>query len=489
MNDATDPNARPSAPLAFWAGVAAAVALIALPPPEGLSEPAMAAAGIGLMMAIWWLTEALPLPATALAPLALFPLLGVAPLEAVATAYADPLILLFLGGFLIARAIEAWDLHRRLAVAALARTGRRPSSVVAAIMAAAAFLSLWISNTAATMVMAPIAAAVAAARPQDADEDADEDEDEDEDYAAALMLGVAFAATIGGMGSLIGTPPNALFAAYMREAHGIEIGFADWMLVGLPIALILLPIAWAVLTRFAFRLKDAAALTPAALGPIAPMSAGARRVAIVACCAAAGWIARPGIAALAPELQLSDAGIAMLAALALFALPSGAPERPRLLDWETAAGLRWDVLLLFGGGLALAQAIDRTGLALWIGDRAQALEGWPVWALIAAIALVIVYLGELASNTAMAAVFLPVAGATALGLGADPLAFALPVALAASIGFMLPVATPPNAIAFAHPAVTRARMLRAGAPLDLIGVIVALLIGGVLGPLVFGATS
>lgn len=461
--------------IAFWSGGAVAAAMVAVPPTDSLSAAAMAVAGVGLMMAIWWMTEAVPLPATALAPLALFPLLGVAPIAEVGAAYADPLIFLFLGGFLIARAIERWGLHRRLAMAALAGAGGRPVRTVGAVMAATAFLSLWISNTASAMVMAPIAASIAAARPTD------------ERFAAALMLGVAFAATIGGMGTVIGTPPNALFAAYMRESHSVEIGFSEWMAVGLPVALILLPIAWVLLTRVFFPPEGGAiALTLEGGGAMSP---GARRTAIVAGLAALGWIFRPALAANVPGLDLSDAGIAMLAALALFVTPSGEKPGQRLLDWETAAGLRWDVLILFGGGLALADAIDGAGLAAWIGLQAQALSSWPTLALLTVFALIIVYLGELASNTAMAAIFLPVAGAAAVGMGADPLVFALPVALAASIGFMLPVATPPNAIVFIHPAVTRARMLRAGAPLDLIGVVVALAAGALLAPLVFGTAG
>jgi sodium-dependent dicarboxylate transporter 2/3/5 len=216
------------------------------------------------------------------------------------------------------------------------------------------------------------------------------------------------------------------------------------------------------------------------------MSAGERRVAAVSGLTALAWVSRPALAGLFPDLALSDAGIAVAGAMALFVLPSGDGKNSRLLDWETAAGLRWDVLILFGGGLALAAAIDDTGLAAWIGARAEALAGFPVIAILAILAAIIVYLGELASNTAMAAIFLPVAGAMALAMGADPLAFALPVAMAASIGFMLPVATPPNAIVFSNPAVTRADMIRAGAWLDIIGIAVALAAGSLLGPLVFG---
>lgn len=455
----------------LWGGFLGAALFVLTDPPDGFPAPAWTTAGVALLMAAWWVTEALPLAATALVPIAALPLLGVLSLERIAPPYANPLIFLFLGGFLIARAMEQSGLHRRVAMTIIGWAGRRPHAVIGAFMVATAFLSLWISNTAATMVMAPIAGSIAAVRDDDGD-----------GFAPALMLGTAFAATIGGMGSIIGTPPNAIFAAYMREAHGVEIGFAQWMAIGLPAVLILLPVTWFFLTRISFRI-DGASLAGMPEPP-GPMTARERRVALIAVAAACGWIFRPLLQQLLPGIGLSDAGIAMLAALALFAVPAGSGSREPLLTWEQAAGLRWDVLILVGGGLALATAISETGLADWIGQSARVLAGLPPFALIAAVALVIVYLGELASNTAMAAIFLPVAGAAAIGLGYDPVAFALPVALAASVGFMLPVATPPNAIVFSYGAVTSRRMLRAGAPLDLIGVAVAVLAGVVLGPLV-----
>lgn len=452
-------------------GIAVAVAGIILPPQAGLGAGAQAAAGIGILMAVLWVTESVPLAVTALVPLVLFPAAGIASVGDLSSSYANPVIFLFLGGFLIAKAIEKWRLHIRLAFAILARTKGDAKRVVLSLMVATAFLSLWISNTASAMVAAPIAASIAALRSRD------------DGFAPALMLGVAYAATIGGMGSLIGTPPNALFAAYMQETHGIVIGFAEWMLVGLPVVIVLLPVTWLVLTRFSFSIAPGAIAVD--FPRPAPMSAGERRVAIVAALTALGWMLRPLLSDLVPQLGLSDAGIAMTGALALFVIPAGSGHAGRLLDWDTASTLRWDVLILFGGGLSLASAIDSTGLAAWIGDRAQDLQGLPTVWILFAMALIIVYLGELASNTAMAAIFLPVAGAAAVGMGADPLTFALPVAMAASIGFMLPVATPPNAIVFANPAVTRADMLRAGAPLDLIGIVIAMAAGMLLGPVVF----
>ncbi len=457
---------------ALFAGPFLMAFILALPAPPGLGYEAWLAAGLALWMAIWWLREAVPLAATALLPLALAPLLGLAPLEEVTRAYSHPLILLFLGGFLLARAIERWELHARIAHGLLGLAGDRPARILGAVMAATAFLSLWISNTASAMVMAPIAAALAGGAHAGGR------------FATALMLGVAFAATIGGMGSLIGTPPNAIFAALMAQTYGVEIGFARWAMLGLPVALLLLALAWAMLARWSPGLGPVHAVVARAEST-GPMTRGERKVAWIAGLTALAWIARPFVQSVFPDLALSDAGIAMLAALALFSLSSGEAGGGRLLDWETAVGLRWDVLILFGGGLALAGLIEESGLAPWIGGQVARLEGLPMAALVLIMAALIVYIGELASNTAMAAIFLPIAGASASSLGVDPVLFMVPVALAASVGFMLPVATPPNAIVFSHAAVSRADMLKAGAPLDLIGIAVAVGLSLVLGPLVF----
>ena len=445
------------------------IATLILPPPADLSADAWAAAGLGMMMAIWWLTEAVPLAVTALLPLAVWPILSGAGTAELSGSYAHPLIFLFLGGFFLAAAIERSGLHRRIAHGALRIAGQSQGRVLAAIMGVTAFLSLWISNTASAMVMAPIAAAVAGAGTTDAGDR----------FPAALMLGVAFAATIGGMGSLIGTPPNAVFAAYMADVYGIRIGFAEWAAVGAPVALCLLVIAWLVLRWFG----DSAWTGGDGVGSLPGVTAAERRVGLVAGLTALAWLTRPVAEIWIGTGVPGDAGIAILAAIALFIVPDGAGGR--LLDWPGAVTIRWDILLLFGGGLALAQILDQTGLAQWIGAGASALHWMPIAVLIVLIAAVVVYLGELASNTAMAAVFLPIAGATAAALSTDPVLFTVPIALAASVGFMLPVATPPNAIVFTHPAVTRPRMLAAGAPLDLIGIALAAGLGGILAGWVF----
>ena len=478
-------SGRPLARAALLAGpVVAGVILLAIHP-EGLSPAGGRVLALAVWMALWWMSEAVPLAVTALLPLIAFPLMGIAGPGTVAASYVHPLILLFLGGFLLASGMQKWQLHRRLALHVLAISGGAPAAVIAAIMAVSAFLSLWISNTAAAMVMLPVGQAVVLTLRTTCPGASDA---ELADYNAALILGIAYAATIGGMGTLIGTPPNALFAAYMLKEHGVAIGFAHWMLLGVPIVMVLLPAAWLLLTRGVFKVPpgghgEAGSMLKAEVAALPRLSPGERRVAMVMLATAAAWMFRPLIARLLPGLPVSDTGIALTAAALLFVLRA---EGRALIGWRQVVGINWSVLILFGGGLALAAAIDSSGLDGWIAHAAEGLAGLPWLALLAIVAVIIVALGELASNTAMAAVFLPVAGATAIGMGAGPLALALPVALFASVGFMLPVATPPNAIVFSSRAVTARQMLKAGACLDVIAIIVVVVMASLLGPLVFG---
>lgn len=483
-------------------GFACALAAFWAPLPEGLSEEARRAAVIGSVMALLWMTEVLPLAATALIPVAVFPLTRIADMEAVARAYAHPLVFLFLGGFVLAAAMQRWQLDKRLSLFALRIAGSRQDLQVLSIMMATAFLSMWISNTATTMVMMPIGLAMLAALaratgtpagsvegapkpPPGADQAANSAVCQTGAFGAAMMLGIAFAATIGGMGSLIGTPPNALFAAFVQQSYGVTIGFGRWMMLGVPIVVVLLPITWLLLTRFVFRLPAQESASEQHLDKPPPMSAGQKIVAAVLASAGLAWIFRPYLAKWLGLPGLSDAGIAVTAALLLFVLPANKEFSRALLNWDDVKAIRWDVLILFGGGLALADAIRTTGLAGWIGGGTAHLGGVPIIALVLIMMVLIVYLGELASNTAMAAVFLPIAGAAAAGLSAEPLAIVLPVALAASLGFMLPVATPPNAIVYGSGAVTARDMLRAGAVLDVISIVIVFAIATTLGPIIF----
>ena len=473
-----------------------AAAIIASPGPSDLSPTGKAVAAVAVLMALWWMSEAIPIAVTALLPLILFPPLGIAGIDATARAYAHPLIFLFLGGFLMAQAMERWNLNGRIAYRILRYSSMRPAGIIAGVMVATAFLSMWVSNTATAMMMLPIGQSIILTVRKSADDAKPADILA---FSSALMLGIAYAATIGGMGTLIGTPPNALFASFVADVFWIEISFARWMLVGIPAVLLLLPIAWLVLTRVVFPVSPSLPAISGKrlekrIGDFGPVSTAEKRVALLLSIAALGWIFRPLIETYMPELALSDAGIAITIATMLFIIPSNRASgrfphfwKPAkiaggfLLTWDDAMKLRWDVLILFGGGLALANVIGDSGLANWIAGTASALEALPWVLLIAVVAAIVIALGELASNTAIAAVFLPVAAAAAFGLGIHPVLLTMAIALAASLGFMLPVATPPNAIIYGSGVVTIDDMLKAGFLLDVIGVGVVTLLAATIG--------
>ncbi len=463
--------------LALWvvpAGIAFFFVLLILPAPAGMPKAAWRVAAVGLLMAFWWVTEVLPVAATALLPILLFPLLGIAGLRTAAAPYADPVIFLFLGGLVLGMALQKWGLHLRIALRIIAWVGLRPANLVLGFMAATAFLSMWVSNTATAAMMMPVGVSLVVLLVGAPAELASVPREKAE-FARALLLGIAYAATIGGMATLIGTPPNALFAGFMRRIDGIEIGFAQWMMLGVPIAVVFLLGAWLLLTRVIFRVP--AAETPAMrermaamLGALPPMSRPEMLVGLVFLAAAAAWISRPELARIIPGLD--DTVIAIAAAFALFIIPSG--RDGFLMDWASAARLPWDVLLLFGGGLSLASAITDSGLSAWIGDALSQLGVLPVIVLIGALMLVTIALSELVSNTATAAALLPVVASIGGGLGLDPIALTVPVVLAASCAFMLPVATPPNALAFGSGCFTVAQMARAGFLVDTLGIALVL---------------
>lgn len=465
------------------AGPVALLAMLLAPPPASVSPQAWAVAAVGLFMVIWWMTEAVPLATTALLPVLLFPVLDVMEVRHAATSYAHPLIFLFLGGFLLARAMERWQLHRRIALHVMRLGGNSLNALIFSVMSATAFLSMWVSNTATAMMMLPIGQSIVTTVVAQSGPVQQIDLNK---FSAALMLGIAYAATIGGMGTLIGTPPNALFAGFMSETYAVSISFSQWMMIGIPIVVVLLPVACLVLTRLVFPFSIPQGqmrniLLKDDVDALGPMSRGELLVGLVMAMTAAGWVFRPLISKLYPGLALSDAGIAILAAVMLFVIPADWSKRRFLLAWSDTTKLRWDVLILFGGGLALASAMTQSGLVNVIAQALSVLGALPVFWLVLIVMVVVVYLGELASNTAMAAIFLPISGAFAISIGADPLMLTLPVAVAASLGFMLPVATPPNAIIFGSGAVTVQQMLRAGAILDVVCIVIVAVIVSTLG--------
>jgi solute carrier family 13 (sodium-dependent dicarboxylate transporter), member 2/3/5 len=458
-----------------------------LPPPDGMPLAAWRAAAVGTLMAIWWVTEAIPIPATALLPLVLFPLTGVFGIDAAAAPYANQVIFLFLGGFLIAQAMQRWALHKRIALVVILAVGTRPVRLVGGFMLASAFLSMWVSNTATAVMMLPIGLSVVElSRRGEPGGDASSG---DSNFAVALMLGIAYSCSIGGLGTLIGTPPNALLAGYMQETYGVTIGFGEWMMLGVPVVLIGLPVTWLVLTKVAFPIRlesipGGEETIRSELRGLGGWTSGEVRVGVVFLLAAFAWIFRPLLEVRVPGL--TDAGIAIGAALVLFLLPVDWRRGVFTLQWEDARGLPWDVLVLFGGGLSLAAAISQTGLAAWIGQELAGLQALPTLGLVLAITLVVIFLTELTSNTATAAAFLPILGSLAIGIGQNPLLLVVPAALAASCAFMMPVATPPNAIVYGSSFVTIPQMARAGLYLNLFFAALITLVGYALIVLAFG---
>ena len=441
-------------------------------PPSGLSSMAWATIGLTLLMATWWSTEAIPIPATSLLPILLIPALGIDSLNAATAPYANPTIYLFLGGFVLGLAMERWNLHKRIALMTLLAMGSKPSKQIAGFMMATAFLSMWVSNTATTIMMLPIGLSVIGMLTSEKNTG----EAERERFATALLLAIAYAASVGGIATLIGTPPNALLAAFLAENYDVQIGFGQWMLLGVPVAVIMLAFIWWWLTRGCFNLAghDSTQLIRSELAELGPLSRGEKLVALVFVVTALAWVFQPLISGWVPGVN--DTSIAIAAALALFMIPVDVKQRVFLMNWESASKLPWGVLLLFGGGLSLASVIRSTGLAEWIAQSLGALGALPVIAMIGVVVLVIIFLTEVTSNTATAAAFLPLLGALAVSQGMPAELLAIPAAIAASCAFMMPVATPPNAIVFGTGHMKIQSMIKAGFVLNLFGVVLVTVI-------------
>jgi sodium-dependent dicarboxylate transporter 2/3/5 len=473
--------------------------VLALPAPEGMSPAAWRVAAVALLMAAWWVSEALPVAATGLVPLVLFPLLNVLPIKETASHFAHPVIFLLFGGFVIAIAMEKWNLHRRIALHVLKVAGTRPDALIAGFMVATAAISMWVSNTATTIMMLPIGLSVIALLNAGVGPGAEARDSSgggigpgDDRFATALLLAIAYSASIGGLGTLIGTAPNALFAAYMAEHFGVEIGFAQWMLVGVPLAVVILALAWVVLTRLAFTVGSRPVpgidtVIESELEAMGPVSRGEKLTALVFAVVAFFWITRPALTAWFPGLPLSDPAIAMTGAVALFLIPVDPRRGVFLLDKEWTERIPWGVLVLFGGGLSLAAGISESGLAGAIGEAMQAFAHWPVVAVVLAVTAIVIFLTELTSNTATTIVFLPLATALADAVGVAPTALLVPAVAAASCAFMVPVATPPNAIVFGSGHVTIPQMARTGLFLNLGAILVITAAAYTLAGIVFAA--
>lgn len=472
----------------LWAGpLALFLMLLTNSFQETMSREAWLVAGVGFWMATWWSTEAIPVAATAFIPLVAFPLLQVMPVRAVAQSYAHPTIFLFMGAFVLALAVEKWSLHRRIALTVLSRTGTDGRKLILGFMVASALLSMWMTNTSTAMMLLPIAASVAATVAEKA---VGVSVEEKRRFQVALLLALAYATTIGGMSTIIGTPPNVMLAGFIEETYGLQIAFFDWMLIGLPLALVLLPLGWVVLTRVVFRVDIPA--SPEATNVISgmrremgAMKSSERRVGLLFLSVVLLWMSRKWLNKVSGFEGLSDAGIVMAAALLLFVIPSKRGYATRLMEWEDVARLPWGVLILFGGGLALAAQVSSSGLAVWLGESLLPVANLGTLVLIVAAAGLVVFLTELTSNLATTATFLPVIAAIAAQSGIEPLILCVPVTLAASCAFMLPVATPPNAIVFSSGVLTIPEMVRAGFVMNLVALVVLTLLATLAVPLVF----
>lgn len=435
----------------------------------GLSAHASCAAAVAGWCAWWWIAEPIPIPATSLIPFAVLPFLGVLTHKQVAGAYGHTLVLLFLGGFLLSAAMEKSGAHRRLALGMVRSVGggggRR---LVLGFMLATALLSMWVSNTATALMMLPIALAVL------------DQSDDKVKLAPPLLLGIAYAASIGGIGTPIGTPPNIIFMGVYKEVTGKEIDFASWMTIGIPVVCVMLPVAWLWLTRKMGRSRRLEA--PAS----EPWTKGEVRVLLIFAVTAVAWVSRPywikglavlgaGESAFATGLGgVGDSTIGLLAAIALFVIPDG--KDSRLLDWPSAQKIPWGMLLLFGGGIAIAKAFTESGLADAIGQAMAPLASWPIILMILAICLAVTFLTEVTSNTATTTMLMPILAAGAIGAGMDPTVLMIPAALSASCAFMLPVATPPNAVIMGSNRITVHKMASEGFALNLLGAAVVTLV-------------
>ena len=472
---------RPVQRVGLIVGAVVFFIMLALPAPSGLADVGWRTAAVAVLMAVWWMTEALDITVTALLPLVLFPALGIQSAQAASAPFANELIFLFMGGLFLAAGLEKWNLHKRIALRIMSWVGTSPDRLILGIMISTAFISMWISNTATAAMMLPTALAIGEMfRPKD--------HKGVFHFGVALMLGVAYASSLGGIGTLIGTPPNAVLAGAANEMLGREVTFLGWMAVGVPVTVVMIPLAWLLLTRVMHPpgnlTGDAAAVIEAERAALGAPSRGEKITGFVFGMTALAWVLRaekdlggvviPGIETWMPNV--ADSTIAMTAAIALFLIPSDWKKGEFCLDWKTAKRIPWGVLVLFGGGLSLAAAMGDSGLAAWIGGVVSRLQNVPDWVVVTAVATLFIFLTELTSNVAVTSMAMPVMVGTAAGLGMDPLLLMTTAAVGASMAFMLPVATPPNALVFSSGYLTIAQMARVGFFMNLMAIVVVTLL-------------
>lgn len=454
-----------SGPLAF-------AAVLLFVHPNGLSSEGNAVMASAIWVAIWWITEAMPIAVTALLPIVLFPLTNGLDLKLTTAAYGHKYIFLFVGGFILAIAIEKWSLHRRIALSIIRVVGTNVVNIILGFMVATAFLSMWISNTATAVMILPVGMAIVS---QLRDNPATI-ENENSLFGKALMLAIAYSASIGGMATLIGTPPNLVLAGVVQESFGVEISFFQWFMFGFPLSVILLLVCWVYLTRFAFKFKQkefpgGKAEIERQIKALGQVSYEEKTVLAVFCLTALAWITRSFL--LKPIVPtIDDTIIAVCSAVALFILPSkGRGAGKKILDWEDAVKLPWGILLLFGGGMALAVGFESSGLALWIGQQMTMLQAIPLLLLLVILIAAVNFLTEITSNLATTAMLLPVLVPLAVILGVHHYYLMVGATVAASCAFMLPVATPPNAVVFGSGYLEIGDMVRKGVVMNAVSIV------------------
>ena len=442
-----------------------------------ISKDAAAVMALGSWMIIWWVTEPLPIPITSLLPLVILPLLGVTTVKDVAQPYGDPVIFLFMGGFILALALEKYNLHQRIALNLIRLTGTSGNGIILGFLLATAFISMWISNTATAIMMLPIASSVTALLARDLNMAQDE---RFRKFSTGLMLAIAYAASIGGMATIIGTPPNVVMVGHVRRVYGMEVNFADWMLIGVPVMALVLIACYFVITRILFRngldhIEGSDLVIKNKLKALGPFSATEKKVTLIFALTCFFWIFRQWINQLAGGNILDDTSIAIGGAILMFLMPIDKKASSFLLNWDDMKNMQWGILLLFGGGMALAEGMEKSGLVEKIGIFFSAHQISGIM-LIFSLTFISMALTELMSNVALVTIFVPVVFGIAEGAGLNPIYLALPVTFAASCAFMMPISTPPNAILFASGYIRMKDMVKTGLVLNLFALVIIFLL-------------
>ena len=459
---------------------------IMLFPQEIINPTAHKVIAVAVWMICWWISEAVAISVTALLPLVLLPLSGVLEIKEVAANYGSPIVFLFFGGFVIALAIEKVNLHRRIALNIIKLTGTNADGVVLGFMIATALMSMWISNTASTVVMLPIALSVVKLLI----EDEDGFTKKDQNFALSIMLGIAFAANIGGMATLIGTPPNVVMLGILNDQFNLDIGFFQWMMLGVPFAILLLTIAYLVIVKLIYpnnlgAIKSSANLIEGELEKLGSMKREEKITLIIFLSTALLWVFGGTIRKIFPGFDLNDTVISIIGALAMLVVPTNFSKGERILDWEDTSKLPWGILILFGGGLALAKGMSVAGIIDIIGSQIQQADGISIFWITALLIVVMLFMTELMSNVALTLIFVPVVAGIAVGLDVNVLYLVIPVTLAASCAFMLPMATPPNAIVFASGYIKVFEMVKVGVILNIISVLLLMGLSYLVVPVIF----